>query len=118
MAATGFMKARTKDTAAEVRKIADELGLSYQTNRPDLPGSPDLVFPNSKTAMFAHGCWWHFHSCQPEPTDEYWQKKRIRNIARDTRNQADLKNLGWNVVVVWECQSEEEVAVELLAAVS
>jgi len=104
-----------------VQKIARELSLNFHTHRPDLPGTPDLVFYESRTVVFVHGCFWHSHSCRPAPKENtaFWERKRDANVTRDTRNVKDLQDLGWKVLTIWECatRDEEAIAVELLAAV-
>jgi DNA mismatch endonuclease (patch repair protein) len=110
----------SRDTAPEmlVRKAAHALGLRFRLHRGDLPGSPDLVFPNRRIALFVHGCFWHRHvrckrASTPKSQTIYWTRKFERNVARDRRAVAELKALGWRPVVVWECQTKNR---EKLAA--
>lgn len=74
----------------------------------DLPGSPDIVLPRYKTAIFVNGCFWHGHECQhgriPSSNSEYWAKKIARNMERDQENCQALLDMGWNVEVIWECK--------------
>jgi DNA mismatch endonuclease (patch repair protein) len=105
---------RSKDTKAEiaVRKAATALGYRYRLNRRDLPGTPDLVFPRLKKAVFVHGCFWHRHegckySYNPKSRIEFWTKKFQNNVARDDRVKGELERLGWQVVVIWECQTSD-----------
>lgn len=74
-----------------------------------LPGSPDLVLPRIKTAIFVHGCFWHGHKCRrggraPATNVEYWANKLARNKLRDASSVRKLRRLGWRVIIVWECQ--------------
>lgn len=107
----------SKDTSAEmrVRRVAHALGLRYRLHRRDLPGSPDLVFPKHGTVVFVHGCFWHRHTgCKkattPKSRVKFWREKFARNVARDKRAANELKSLGWNVAVIWECESKDPVA--------
>lgn len=105
-------KIRGKDTRPElaVRKICREIGFSgYRIHRNDLPGKPDLAWIGRKLAVFVHGCFWHGHDCaegvrKPKSNQEYWISKISRNQRRDTENIADLRAIGWSVLVVWECE--------------
>jgi DNA mismatch endonuclease (patch repair protein) len=102
---------KSKDTKPEiaVRKIVHALGFRFRLHRTDLPGSPDLVLPSKRKAIFVHGCFWHGHTCargsrKPRANADYWAVKIRRNIERDARVRAGLKNLGWKTLVIWECE--------------
>ena len=108
-----------RDTAPElaVRRIAHRMGLRFRLHRKDLPGRPDLVFPKHRLVVFVHGCFWHRHEeCKyaytPKSRIGFWAKKFASNVARDARQEAALKALGWQVLVIWECETKDEVAVE------
>lgn len=110
---------RSKDTKPEllVRRFLHELGYRYRLHRRDLPGVPDLVFPSRKTTVFVHGCFWHSHDgCKiahhPESRPTYWAEKLERNRARDLKNEQALREAGWNVVTVWECETKDMPALE------
>ena len=78
----------------------------WRRNYP-LLGKPDFVFPKKRTVLFADGCFWHGHDCRntiPKNNEDYWQKKRSRNIQRDTEVTAALIQKGWNVIRIWECE--------------
>jgi DNA mismatch endonuclease (patch repair protein) len=95
-----------------VRSAAHALGYRFRLHRKDLPGSPDLVFPRLKKAIFVHGCFWHGHDCArgarlPKANAEYWLAKISRNKARDLSAQARLAELNWSVLVVWECETRQ-----------
>lgn len=101
-----------RDTTPElvVRSLAHSLGYRFRIHRRDLPGSPDLTFPSRRKAVFVHGCFWHRHEgCRkattPKSNEAFWQAKFARNVARDARNEWDLRAAGWNVLVVWQCET-------------
>src|SRR5690606_17349794 len=98
-----------------VRRVAHELGYRFRLHRRDLPGSPDLVFPRLRKAIFVHGCFWHRHpgcarATSPKTRAEYWQEKFLRNVARDAARLTELRELGWDVLVVWECETTNQRA--------
>jgi DNA mismatch endonuclease (patch repair protein) len=105
---------KSKNTQPEmlVRQLVYSLGYRYRLHRKDIHGCPDLVFPASQKAVFIHGCYWHRHKCQsgrstPETKKTYWQEKFIRTIERDKANCKALKKLGWQILVIWECQLKD-----------
>lgn len=100
-----------RDTKPEIliRKLLFSLGYRFRLQRKDLPGRPDIVLPRYKTAIFVNGCFWHQHEgCKasriPASNTEYWSAKLSRNVERDKKNQALLREMGWNVLVIWECE--------------
>lgn len=106
---------RSRNTQPElaVRRTAHRLGLRFRLHRRDLPGSPDLVFPGPKTALFVHGCYWHRHSdCKfaytPKSNVKFWQNKFQTNVDRDNRVKQELEERGWRVIVIWECETKDE----------
>jgi len=104
-------KIRSSNTSPErtVRSLLFELGYrGYRLNRMDLPGKPDIVFSKRKLAIFIHGCFWHSHSCnegtrKPQSNREYWLPKLAANQKRDRRAKRMLKQAGWRVETLWEC---------------
>lgn len=106
---------RGRDTKPEliVRKILRQLGFSgYRLHRTELPGKPDIVFIGRRKAILVHGCFWHGHSCKigirkPLSNTDYWLPKIARTQLRDTRNFEQLKALGWEVLVLWECELKD-----------
>lgn len=102
-----------RDTAPEmfVRRALHAQGFRYRLGGAGLPGRPDLVFPSRKVAVFIHGCFWHRHNCRyfkwPKSNPEFWKTKLERNVLRDRQNCLELKKLGWQVVVLWECSLRE-----------
>ncbi|MCW3835045.1 very short patch repair endonuclease [Sphingomonas canadensis] len=100
-----------------VRRILHRNGLRFRLHRRDLPGTPDIVLPSRLTAIFVHGCFWHQHKgCRraslPSTNPEKWRDKFERNVARDAAAYAALGELGWQVIVVWECELKNEAALE------
>jgi DNA mismatch endonuclease (patch repair protein) len=93
--------------------LLHKLGFRFRLHRGDLPGTPDIVLPRFRTALFVHGCYWHGHACRlgqlPKSNLEYWAPKIASNKERDARKQQELIDLGWNVVVVWQCELRDEV---------
>lgn len=86
------------------------MGYRFRLHRPDLPGKPDIVLPRHGAIIFVNGCYWHLHNCRygrvvPRTNATFWQEKRRGNVERDRRNRAQLRRLGWRVLVVWECQT-------------
>src|SRR5690242_15466217 len=104
------------DTGPEmtVRRILHRLGYRYRLHSRNLPGRPDLVFAGRRKAIFIHGCFWHSHGCAkghpPKSRVDYWLPKLEANRARDERNVAALNALGWNVLIVWQCQTKQAQA--------
>jgi DNA mismatch endonuclease (patch repair protein) len=102
-----------------VRKRAHQLGLRYRLHRKDLPGSPDLVFPARRKVIFVHGCFWHRHegctkSSTPKTNIEFWSTKFAQNIARDQRVCERLKELHFDVLIIWECQTRSDDNIDTL----
>jgi DNA mismatch endonuclease, patch repair protein len=102
---------RSKDTTPEklVRSLLHQSGYRFRTHYKTLPGKPDIVLPKYRTVIFVHGCFWHRHegckySCTPASHEDYWGPKLIQNVVRDSKNEQGLRYLGWNVIVVWECE--------------
>lgn len=101
---------KTKDTGPEltVRRALFAAGYRFRLHRRDLPGCPDIVFPGRKKVVFVHGCFWHGHGCAKgqgsKSRREYWGPKLDANRARDERNLQELRALGWNTLVIWQCE--------------
>ncbi|MXW40845.1 MAG: DNA mismatch endonuclease Vsr [Synechococcus sp. SB0668_bin_15] len=100
-----------------VRRIAHRMGLRFRLHRKDLPGRPDLVFPKHRLVVFVHGCFWHRHEgCRhasiPKSRTDFWMTKLAANVARDRRQEAALQALGWQVLVIWGCETGDSMAVE------
>ena len=106
---------RSKDTTPEerVRKYLFAHGFRYRKNVKTLPGKPDIVLKKYKTVIFVHGCFWHMHDCGrfhwPTTNEDYWRPKILGNVERDRKNFEELQALGWNVIIVWECELKKKV---------
>lgn len=102
---------RSKNTKPEeiMRKYLFSRGFRYRKNVSKLPGKPDIVLPKYKTIVFVNGCFWHKHEgCHyfvwPKNNADFWKKKIEGNVERDKYDYKLLKDLGWHVIVVWECE--------------
>lgn len=112
---------RSIDTQAElrVRRIAHAIGYRFRIHRYDLPGTPDLVFPSRRVALFVNGCFWHRHEgCRraavPKTRTAFWEDKFRKTLQRDRRAEADLTDLGWRIEVIWECETHDRDHIERL----
>lgn len=101
----------SKNTKPEetVRKYLFSQGFRYRKNVSSLPGKPDIALPKYKTVVFVNGCFWHGHEgCKwfvpPKTNTEFWYAKFKYNAERDERNYAKLSEMGWRVLIVWECE--------------
>jgi DNA mismatch endonuclease (patch repair protein) len=105
---------RGKNTRPElaVRSALFRAGFRYRLHRRGLPGSPDIVLPRYRVAVFVHGCFWHGHDCprgrRPASNVEFWNTKLERNMARDRANRAALEAAGWTVAVIWQCSALDD----------
>lgn len=91
-----------------VRRYLHACGLRFRLHRRDLPGTPDLVLPRYRCAVFVHGCFWHrhtgcFYATSPATRKAFWRDKLEGNAARDRRQLARLNEQGWRAVIIWEC---------------
>ena len=100
-----------KDTKPEemVRKFLFSQGFRYRKNDARLPGKPDIVLPKYKTVIFVNGCFWHKHEgCRyfvwPKNNAVFWKEKITGNVVRDQENYEKLRNLGWRIITIWECE--------------
>ncbi|MCK7598217.1 DNA mismatch endonuclease Vsr [Microbulbifer sp. CAU 1566] len=112
-------RVKGKDTRPEmvVRRMLHGLGYRYRLHAPELPGRPDIVFRQRKKVIFVHGCFWHRHdNCKlariPKSRVEFWTQKLTQNKERDQRNLQDLVNNGWKVLIIWECELTDIVALK------
>jgi len=110
---------RAKNTAPElaVRRALHRLGYRFRLHTSDLPGKPDITFPARRKAIFVHGCFWHQHpGCSvahlPNTRRDYWAAKFERTVERDARSIWEIRALGWEAMVVWECEIRGKAAVE------
>lgn len=112
---------RWKNTKPEkiIRSLLHCRGYRFRLHRKDLPGSPDIVLPKYKTVILINGCFWHQHpGCRratiPKSNRNYWLPKLERNVSRFYENEKLLKEMGWKVIIVWECELKKKTA-ELIA---
>lgn len=104
----------SKNTKPEitVRKKLFSLGFRFRLHNKKLPGNPDVVLKKFNTVIFVHGCFWHQHrncieASKPKTNSKFWSVKLKKNTERDNKNIQKLKKLGWNVLVIWECETEK-----------
>ncbi len=107
------VKQRHTKPEIAVRKLLHRLGYRFRLHNKKLPGTPDIVLPKYKTVVFVHGCFWHQHEgCRkarrPTSNVEFWNEKLDKNIERDIRKEAELKNSGWKVLTIWDCELKDE----------
>lgn len=99
----------TRDTAIEKRlaSLLERLGLTFRVQDAASPGRPDFVLDEYRAVIFTHGCFWHRHDCYlfkvPATRTEFWLEKIGKNVVRDNRDSALLREQGWRVLIVWEC---------------
>lgn len=114
-----------KDTKPEmlVRKFLHANGFRYRLHVKDLPGKPDIVLPKYKTVIFVHGCFWHGHEgCKyyvvPKTKTVWWLNKINTNIANDIKAVNVLKEAGWKVITLWECELKKSTVTDTLQHLS
>lgn len=94
-----------------LRRILHGAGYRYALHRADLPGKPDLVFAPRRKIVFVHGCFWHRHGCRytttPKTRTRFWEEKFAANVVRDRRVRRALRAMGWQCLVVWQCQLKD-----------
>ena len=112
-------RVRQRDTAPELRlrRLLHGLGYRFSLQDRNLPGRPDIKFSKRRAAIFVHGCFWHGHqNCprgsRPASNREFWDNKLDRNVERDQIAEKQLVDLGWRVLIVWECELRDEVALK------
>ena len=114
-------KVHSSNTTPEirVRKLLHSMGYRFRLHRRDLPGNPDIVLPKYKTVIFVHGCFWNgCPTCQhakirPVANAEYWNKKLDSTLGRDSNNKTALEQMGWRVMIVWECETKDKKLITL-----
>jgi DNA mismatch endonuclease (patch repair protein) len=106
-----------RDTGPEItlRSLLHRAGYRFRLHDRNLPGRPDIVLPKHQTAILVHGCFWHRHDgCRnattPSTRRDFWKAKFEGNVARDRANELHLADLGWRVIVVWECELKKDPA--------
>ena len=110
---SNMARVRGKDTKTEliVRRALHSRGYRYRLHATELPGCPDIVFRPKRKVIFVHGCFWHRHqgcprSSMPKTRVAFWENKFAKNCSRDARNQEELVRRGWDVLIVWECETK------------
>jgi DNA mismatch endonuclease (patch repair protein) len=105
------IKGRSTRPEIKVRRLLHSMGFRFHLHRKDLPGTPDIVLPKFRTAIFVNGCFWHAHDdpgCRlsgvPASNREFWERKFARNRERDGEAALALSVAGWRVVTIWECR--------------
>lgn len=116
------IKGRKTKPEEIVAKYLFSQGFRYRRNVKKLPGTPDIVLKKYKTVIFVNGCFWHMHEgCKyfvwPKDNSEFWKNKLLANKERDEKEKKEIEELGWKVIVVWECQlkkAEREITLNWL----
>jgi DNA mismatch endonuclease (patch repair protein) len=106
-----------KSTELKLIEIFHELGITGWRRGYPVKGHPDFVFLNKKTAVFVDGCFWHGHDCRntrPKDNEEFWTKKRQRNIQRDAEVTFIFEARGWTVLRIWECELKKKNRAKLI----
>jgi DNA mismatch endonuclease (patch repair protein) len=109
------IKGKNSQPELLVRRLLFASGYRFRLHRRDLPGTPDIVMPSRKIAIFIHGCFWHLHQgCRfakmPATRPEFWRVKLEANVQRDQRSIDELRAMGWRVLCVWECSTRDSRA--------
>lgn len=118
----GHVRGKNSKPEMVVRRLAHGLGYRFRLHCRNLPGTPDLVFPKLRKAIFVHGCFWHRHqgcyrTTTPKTRADYWASKFERNVKRDALKETQLRASGWDVLVVWECETfDPDVLADRLTA--
>ena len=103
---------RSRHTKPElvVRSLLHSLGYRFRLHHAKLVGKPDIVLPRHKKIILVHGCFWHMHDCKrgnvtPKTNEDYWTRKRVGNVKRDQEHAKEYSDSGYQIQVVWECQT-------------
>ena len=107
------VKGKNTSPELKLRRLLHHQRYRFRLHRRDLPGNPDIVFPSRKKVIFVQGCFWHGHGCKrgarvPKSNTAYWLQKIEKNRARDLVSQTRLEELGWEALVIWECELKDE----------
>jgi len=111
-------RVRATDTTPEivVRRALHRMAYRFRLHSEHLPGRPDIVLPRHTTVIFVHGCFWHGHTCakgrRPKSNQTFWDAKLDRNVERDREAYAQLAASGWEVGVIWECETKDADALQ------
>ena len=106
------IKGKNTKPEIKVRRYLHSLGFRFCLHKKELSGKPDVVLPKYKTCVFVNGCFWHSHNCRKgkrkvKTNKAFWENKFLKNRERDRRNRRKLRNQGWKVVTIWECQIDK-----------
>jgi DNA mismatch endonuclease (patch repair protein) len=109
------IKGKNTKPEMRVRSVLHSLGYRFRLHRKDLPGRPDIVLPKYRVAIFVHGCFWHCHDCRygrvvPATRSEFWAAKRGGTVQRDAKNLDALRAASWQTLTVWECETQDPIA--------
>lgn len=114
-----------KNTKPEllVRKYLFSNGFRYRLHDSKLPGKPDIILPKYKTIIFINGCFWHGHEgCKyfviPKSRTEWWTNKILKTKENERKNKIILKQIGWNIITIWECQLKKNIIESTLKSLS
>ena len=118
-------RVRSKDTTPEMRVRSEmhRTGYRFRLHVSGMPGKPDIVLPRFRTVIFVNGCFWHRHpgcryAATPKSNVDYWERKFETNVVRDERSHASLRQDGWTVLIIWECQTRSrEALVDTLSGI-
>jgi DNA mismatch endonuclease (patch repair protein) len=113
----GLVKGRDTKPELQVRAVLKKLGYRYRLQYAKLPGKPDFAFPGRHKAIWVHGCFWHRHdNCAlarlPKGRQDFWVPKLDENRRRDLENQEKVRQMGWESLVIWECELKTPAAIE------
>lgn len=109
------IKGQNTTPELKLRSCLHRLGFRFRIHDTKLPGKPDIVLAKYRTAVFVHGCFWHRHDgCKhtstPKSNQSFWLEKFRRTLDRDKQNVKALNNLGWQVLIVWECEINSDAS--------
>lgn len=111
------IKAKNTRPERKVRSLLHSMGYRFRLHDASLPGTPDLILPKHKTAIFVHGCFWHRHTgCKyaytPKSRVQFWERKLEQNVRTNERAVCELNSMGWRVLILWECELKDLGLVE------
>lgn len=113
----GRVKGQNTRPEKLVRSLLHRMGYRFRIQRADLPGRPDIVLPKYHAVIFVHGCYWHRHDCPngkrlPKTRLDFWLPKLEGNRLRDVKNQEKLVQMGWKVLILWECMLKDKISLQ------
>lgn len=113
-AVMGRIKGSNTKPELILRSVLHRAGFRFRVNVKRLPGKPDIVLKKYNLIIFVHGCFWHHHEgCNnanfPKTNSEFWRNKILKTVDGDAVKIARLREIGWDVMVLWECEIERNV---------